>query len=783
VACKPLTSASLLILLLHLSLGRHLQAADTNVTGRKIFLKQCAKCHGPTGEGVKGKFEGPLQGERPLDKLTRYIERNMPDDAPGKCTGANAAAVARYIYDAFYSREARARNHPVRVELVRLTNKQYLNTVADLLKHFTGPDPGPGPERGLSATYYNSRYFEDEKKAFQRVDPTVDFDFGDESPDAEHGTNEFSIQWRGSLLAEETGEYEFILKTPNGVRLWVNDDEEPLIDAWVSSGKDTEHRAAIRLLGNRAYPLRIDFFKFKDKTGSISLEWKPPHGALQTIPNRVLSPAYARPTFVVSTPFPPDDSSVGYERGVAVSQAWDEATTQAALEAAGFVARKLESLAHARQSDTNYAAKVESFCEEFVAVAFRRPLTGEQKSFFVSNQINKAPTLEEAVKRVVLLTLKSPRFLYLGLDGTQPDAYEVASRLSFSLWDSLPDEPLRKAAGRGELKTTDQISRQAQRMLDDPRAHAKMLLFFHHWLQMDRVEPVSKDQDVFPGFTSQIIADLRTSLNLFLEDAAWNGSSDYRTLLQADYIFMNRRLATFYGLGGAFTNKLAGDELDDEQGNARAARATPLDPEQFIKVRIEGEQRAGVLTHPYLLSAFSYQTLTSPIHRGVFLTRNIVGRSLRPPPMAMNFNDAEFAPNLTMREKVSQMTKPQACQACHSVINPLGFSLESYDAVGRFRTTENERPINPASDYVTDEGEIVHLAGPTDVANFAMHSDQAQNAFIEQLFHHVVKQPVQAYGADVLSNLRRAFADANFNIRVLLVEIARVAATAGVKQS
>jgi len=318
-------------------------------------------------------------------------------------------------------------------------------------------------------------------------------------------------------------------------------------------------------------------------------------------------------------------------------------------------------------------------------------------------------------------------------------------------------------------------------MLDDPRAHAKMLLFFHHWLQMDRVEPVPKDQQAFPDFTPQIIADLRTSLNLFLEDVAWNGGSDYRALLQADYLYMNRRLAAFYGVRGAFTNWLAGDELDDEQGNARAARARPPDPDQFIKVRPQGEPRAGVLTHPYLLAAFSYQKLTSPIHRGVFLTRNIVGRSLRPPPMAMNFNDGEFPPSLTMREKVSQMTKPQACQACHSVINPLGFSLESYDAVGRFRTKENERPINPASDYLTDDGEIIHLAGPTDVANFAMHSDQAQNAFIQQLFQHVVKQPVQAFGVDTLKTLRQNFVAADFNLRALLVEIATVAAMDGRK--
>src|SRR5204862_5767341 len=138
-------------------------------------------------------------------------------------------------------------------------------------------------------------------------------------------------------------------------------------------------------------------------------------------------------------------------------------------------------------------------------------------------------------------------------------------------------------------------------------------------------------------------------------------------------------------------------------------------PGDFVKVSFDAEHRSGVMTHPYLLAAFSYQKLTTPIHRGVFLTRNIEGRALRPPPMAMTFKDAEFAPNLTMREKVSQLTRSQACQTCHSVINPLGFSLEQYDAVGRFRSSDHDRPIDAVSDYLTDEGQKVHLAGARDV--------------------------------------------------------------------
>jgi hypothetical protein len=216
--------------------------AEQNKRGREIFRQLCVKCHGRNGEGVKGKYDDALRGDWPIEKLTRYIDKNMPDDAPERCVGPDADAVARYIYDAFYSREARMRNHPPRVELVRLTNRQYLNTVADLIKYFTGNDTTTSGERGLRASYYSSRNFNRGSNVFERVDRQVNFDFGESFPDpVPPGTNGFSMQWRGSVIADETGDYEFILKTPNGARLWVNDLDQTLIDAWVASGQLDEH--------------------------------------------------------------------------------------------------------------------------------------------------------------------------------------------------------------------------------------------------------------------------------------------------------------------------------------------------------------------------------------------------------------------------------------------------------------------------------------------------------------------------------------------------------------
>lgn len=739
------------------------RAADPQSAGRKIYREHCASCHGKSGNGVKDKYNDALHGDWSLEKLTRYIDKNMPEDNPDALNADESGVVARYIHDAFYSREARARNNPARVELVRLTNRQYVNTVADLLRSITGADDKPpAGEPGLRGSY-RSRVAKDEKKKqegfrkeLDRVDRVVTFAF---QPDSTNSsalglTNtgvELNISWRGSIRADESGDYDFIIQTPNGARLWVNDDNEPIIDGWVASGTATEQKATLRLLGGRTYPIRVEYFKAaKDKETSFSLRWKPPHGVPDEIPARNLITGRTSPSFVLRTPFPADDSSMGYERGISVSKDWDDATTQAAIEIANFVNRNLERLSGSKPTDTNHVAKLEAFAQNFVTAAFRRPLTPEQKRAFVSSQFRKAAKPEDAVKRSVLLALKSPRFLYLGLDDLKPDSYDVAASLSFSLWDSLPDRELLKVAAAGKLHTEAEVSGQARRMLNDPRTRSKTQYFLHHWLQMSHLENLDKDDQLFPDFDDAIIADLRTSLNLFLDDVVWSASSDYRRLLLEDDLFVNQRLARFYGVS---TN--ANDD--------------------FIKVSLDPKQRSGVVTHPYLLAAFAYQKTSSPIHRGVFLTRNIVGRSLKAPPVAVAFNEADFAPNLSMREKVAQLTRPQACQGCHSVINPLGFSLEHYDAVGRFRTKEAGKTIDATAEYTTDDGKVVKLSGARDIAEFAVRSEHAQNAFVEQLFHQTVKQPVRAYGSDAQETLRRKFVESGYNIQNLLVEITTLA--------
>jgi hypothetical protein len=500
-----------------------------------------------------------------------------------------------------------------------------------------------------------------------------------------------------------------------------------------------------------------DLKKLKEKppaTASLQLAWKLPKRAEEVIPGRCLLPKSLPETFALATPFPPDDRSIGYERGSSVSKAWEEATTEAAIEVARYVSGRLSELSGSAEGAEDREAKVRDFCRQFAERAFRRPLGEEQERFFVARQFAEARDLETAVKRVVLLVLKSSRFLFREIGSGAPDAYDVASRLSFGLWDSLPDAELLKAAAAGELATRDQVRRQAERMIADPRAWAKQRAFFLQWLKVETHPELAKDPKRFPQFDEAVASDLRSSLELFLESVFESPGSDFRELLLSDRLFVNGRLSRFYGAG--------------------------LPPDApFRPVRMNPTERAGVLTHPYLMASFAYLENSSPIHRGVLVARGLLGRTLQPPPEAFTPLPASLHPTLTTRERVALQTKGAACQSCHDMINPLGFPLEKFDAIGRLRQKEKERPINVTGSYKSREGYLATFSGARGLARYLAGSEEAHEAFVEQLFEHLVKQPVQAFGPRTLSDLTQEFEANQFNIRKQMVAIMAASALKG----
>ncbi|MBX9585233.1 MAG: DUF1592 domain-containing protein [Gemmataceae bacterium] len=763
-------------------------------TGEQLYKQHCLRCHGPAGEGTK-KAPRPLVGDRSVIQLGKLVDETMPEDDPDKLDAAESLRVAEYVHGAFYSPTAQARLKPARVALSRLTVAQYRNAVAELVGSFR-PAPQPDDRRGLKGEYYNARAFRGDKKVFDRIDPGVRFDFGTEPPEKDKfDPHQFSIRWEGVVLPPESGTYEFVVRTEHATRLWVNDQKAPVIDAWVKSGADTEFRGAVDLLAGRAYPIRLEFSKAKQGVddskkqkkdrpvppASVALLWKRPHGAVEVLPADYLSPGSAPTGFVVTTPFPPDDRSLGWERGTTVSKEWDAATTDAALETVGYVAARLEELAGVRPVDTTRAdnsgnpselstdakkradvpaaeraEKLRAFARRFAERAFRRPLTPEMERQYVARPFERVAP-EAGAKRAVLLVLKSPRFLYREA-GAETDAYAVASRLAFALWDSPPDDELLKAAAEEKLSTPEQVREQADRMLRDSRAKAKVRDLLLTWLKVKQPPDLAKDPKRFPGFDDATAADLRTSLERFLDAVASSEDADFRRLLLDDRVPVNERLAKLFGVAGP----------EDGPG----WRAVPLDP----------GRRAGVLTHPYMLAAFAYTAESSPIHRGVFIARGVLGLNLRPPQEAFTPLAPDLHPKLTTRERVALQTRPQNCATCHAVINPLGFTLESFDAAGRLRATDRGKPVDAAGAYHTRDGADVTFAGPVELARFLADRPEVHAAFVEQAFHQLIRQPVRAYGPDKLDELRKDFAANGYNIRKLLAAVAVTGALGGKDQ-
>lgn len=734
-----------------------------SVDGAAIYKAQCVRCHGPSGEGTK-QYKPRLEGDRSIAQLADVIHKTMPENAPGSLSAEQSQAVASYVHDAFYSRIARERNRPVRVELARLTTRQYRNVLADLVGSFRGT-PGWTDQRGLKAEYFKNRRYRPMDRLIQRTDSQILLDFGVESPaPGKIEAHEFSARWNGSILADQTGEYEIVIRTEHAARLWLNDLKRPLIDAWVKSGNDTEYRATIFLVAGRLYSVRLEYSKAKQgvddsaKTkgkeqpkvkSSIALLWKPPGRSQEAIPSANLLPINVPESYICSTSFPPDDRSYGWERGTTVSKEWDQAATDAALEAAAAIAERADELAGVKENDQERPRKYQLFSQAFAERAFRRPLNAEEKKR-IERQLAVDADPVIGLKRVVLLVLKSPQFLYREVGNSRND-YDVAARLSFALWDSLPDAALLAAASAGKLSTRESIALQAERMLGDPRGRTKLRTFLLTWLKADQPLDLSRDAKKFPGFDSALVADMRSSLEYFLDDVVWSDTSDYRQLLLSDQVYVTGRMAKYFGVGSRVENGWAKAKLDDGK-------------------------RSGVLTHPYLLAGFSHSTESSPIHRGVFLARSLLGVSLKAPPEAVAPLAPDLHPSLTTRERVTMQTRPANCMTCHEIINPLGFTLEHFDAVGRYRSEDHAKPVNAAGWYQARDGKTVKVNGSQELAAFVADSPEAHAAFAEQMFHHLVQQSIRAYGPDTLERLRKSFTANRYHIRRLAIEAATVAA-------
>lgn len=356
-------------------------------------------------------------------------------------------------------------------------------------------------------------------------------------------------------------------------------------------------------------------------------------------------------------------------------------------------------------------ACAESFIRRFGTRTFRRPITDSEVdallSVYESAAYGEQLSFADSLDVVLSTMLQSPSFVYVFEDGAplddaqgvvlELDGYTLASRLSYFLWNTMPDDALFDAAEAGELSTPAGLEQQVERMLESPRAQDRLRSLVTKWLHIDGaglrlvLEEAIKEPDLYPEFSPALLAAMRVEVNALVDRALSSGESGFDELLMSREAYVNASLAELYGVQG------------------------PADDDSWAWVTLPSEERAGILTRGAFLAVHAGQRVQSPIARGVYVLEEVMCADLgEPPPTA---NDTPIEPGmddpegpLTVRELVEVRTMDNpTCVACHALINPTGYLFEHYDALGRWRATEVHSGLQ-----VDAEGELTlgDVSGP-----------------------------------------------------------------------
>jgi mono/diheme cytochrome c family protein len=324
---------------------------------------------------------------------------------------------------------------------------------------------------------------------------------------------------------------------------------------------------------------------------------------------------------------------------------------------------------------------VRSDLANLAGLAYRRPATSAEVSKLaklVSLGEKNGLTLEQATRLAVEAILVSPQFLYrLERDPKPTDVtavhpigdYELASRLSYFLWSSMPDSELLQLAAEKSLTQPAVLHAQVRRMLQDPKAEALIDNFAGQWLELRNLDSIHPDPVQFPDFDNQLRQAMYTETHMFFASVVHDDHS-ILDFIDAKYSFLNERLAKFYGISG-------------------------VEGSQFRRVELDGAQRSGVLTQASVLAITSYPTRTSPVLRGKWIMENVLNTPPPPPPPGVGSLDEKGGPlSGTMRQQMEKHRANPVCASCHVRMDPLGFALENYDAIGHWRTEDASQPID-----------------------------------------------------------------------------------------
>ena len=402
------------------------------------------------------------------------------------------------------------------------------------------------------------------------------------------------------------------------------------------------------------------------------------------------------------------------------------------------------------------AACATQFIERFGRSAYRRPLASDEveRLMTVYTDARGQFDFETGIRLALTTMLQTSHFLYRVEFGApvegDPDIlkvgpYELASRLSYLLWGTMPDEALMAAAADGALESAEDVANQAHRMLADPRARAVVHDFHDQWLQLAQVEELEKDPDAFPDFDPAIRPLLRAEANTFLDHVIWDDQGDLDTMYLAPYTFLNGALADYYGVEGP-----KGDS--------------------FEKFQLPEGQGSGFLTQGGLLSVLAKANQTSPIHRGKFVRERLLCQLVPPPPDDVDITPPEVDPSLPTRERFKQHSIDPSCAGCHAMMDPVGFGFEHFDGIGRWRAEEAGLPIDATGEIIgnTTKGTF---DGVSELAALLIESPEVERCMTVQWFRYAYGRAEAAEDMCTVDDLTQQFAGSGRRIQDLIVAL------------
>jgi hypothetical protein len=384
--------------------------------------------------------------------------------------------------------------------------------------------------------------------------------------------------------------------------------------------------------------------------------------------------------------------------------------------------------------------------------AWRRPLTGEELDRLVGIAAQSAEALGDffaGFEYALAALLQSPHFVFrveLGAGAVSErrfDDFALASRLSFFVWNTAPDQALLEAAASGALSTEAGLRVQAERLLASPRAREGLGNYFSEQLSLYKLDALAKDPTLFEHFDTELGPDAREETLRFLLHTVFDADADFRDVMTSRESFLNPRLASLY-----------------------AVPAPTLDGFRQVALPASAE-RAGLLSHASVLNLNAHQTSSSATLRGKFVRTVLLCQPIPPPPVNVDTSIPEpSATARTLRERVKVHLESPACASCHSLLDPIGLGLENYDAVGRWRDRDNDAPIDATGDL-----DGVRFDGPSELGQ-AIRDHEAFAPCVVRTLARYATGRVEAPGEHVLlDDLSARFAALDYRLQPLLLEV------------